>query len=92
MERVSGASELTHAASKGKLSLALFLFFCSFQVSPINVTVTELLPSSTSLEENKDTICVSVTRKIPPIMVLITFLFTSVLLAVAIKLKYIKCR
>lgn len=92
MERVSGASELMCAASKGKLSLGLFLFFCSFQVSPINVTVTELLLSSTSLEENKETICVSVTRKIPPIMVLITFLFTSVLLAVAIKLKYIKCR
>lgn len=54
-------------ASEGKLSLGLFLFFCSFQVSPINVTVTKLLLNSTSLEENKETICVSVTRKIPPL-------------------------
>jgi len=54
-----------HATSKAKLSLGLFLFFCSFQVSPINVTATKLLPSYTPLEENKETICVPATRKIP---------------------------
>lgn len=43
----------------------LVSFFCSFQVSPINVTATKLLPSYTPSEKNKGTICVPETQKNP---------------------------
>lgn len=78
------------ATSKGKPALGLFLFFCSFQDSLINVTATKLLASYIPLEENKD-LC-PCDKEDPQIMVLITFLFTSLLLAVAIKLKHTQSR
>lgn len=43
----------------------LVSFVCSFQVSPINVTVTKLLPSYTPSEKNKETISVPETQKNP---------------------------
>lgn len=61
-------SALMHVTSK-EMSLGLFLFSCSFQVFPINVMATELLPSYAPLEENKEMICVPQTQKIPQLWV-----------------------
>lgn len=61
-------SALMHVTSK-ETSLGLFLFSCPFQVSPINVMATELLPSYAPSEENKETICVPQTQKIPQLWV-----------------------